>query len=147
MGWQISAQDSELNAIAGNTISVPTAAAFIAVLLASGSLKGLKKQTSVPLPLPALKLTVPSIVWIGHPRVTNDPAHEFDGLLAKGEAKMGMKRPATSHRAVGRKVQMHFFRPPSEQPSPARLQSSIPGCKKRLMDGWEGGVEEVVNSG
>ena len=105
MGWQISAQDSELNAIAGNTISVPTAAAFIAVLLASGSLKGLKKQTSVPLPLPALKLTVPSIVWIGHPRVTNDPAHEFDGLLAKGEAKMGMKRPATSHRAVGRKVQ------------------------------------------
>lgn len=74
-------QDLELNAIAGNTISVPTVASFAAVLLATGRLKNDRKgQAGARFCLPAVELPSPNVEWIGRPRVTTEPAGEFDSL-------------------------------------------------------------------
>lgn len=116
-----SAQDAELNAIAGNTISVPTVTAFAAVLLATGRLKNPVERASRPMPLPLAHLPTPTVIWIGCPRATTDPAGDFDSLLPKEGhsscSKGTRKRPAASvacgttaqRPKVQKKIESFFF--------------------------------------
>ena len=82
MGW--SAQDKELNKIAGNSIAIPTVGAILAVLLAATEpMQGSTTESPSRRKRPNWEMSVPT--WIGLGRVSPN-AGKFDCLLHSGSS-------------------------------------------------------------